>query len=1040
MKRGTPLRAFCWLVPALTVLSGWGGCTPQQTASDAPQPKRDAITADRAFSEAESLRLQYLAEASGRAIEKYKTALDIWRHIGEHGEAARASQRLGWTYEQVGALEDSFQSLEEGLELARESNQPELEAELLADLGLAHTLLGDLVVAKARCIESEDLATRLATTRGLARALYCLAEVEYHRGNLKRSLEIHRQAEPLWISLNDLRGQAKTLHYMGTVYSDLSHLDQADEYLSNALQLWDDLGDRRGHALTLVALGRLHDRQGEYQLALNFYNQAMELVEPMGDTILRASLVGGIGTVYEQLAEYPNALAYWTDSLELYRKAKLPTAVIDALISLGEIRLAAREHALALERFQQALAASETLEDQRLSSYALTYIGLVHQRTGNPREALVFYERALKVQHSSQDRRLESYTLGDIGVAYLELGDYEQALDYFHQALRLSRAAGDRYGEAAGLYSLARAEQARGDPSEARRHLEDTLQAAESVRTGVESHTLRSSYFASIQHYYESYIDVLMDLHQMKPEHSLDALAFQASERARARSLLDSLGEARVDIRLGVEPDLLERETDLRRRLDIETSRQLRVTNGAELESTESLAKELRNLTAQYDQVQAEIRSKSPRYAALVHAEPLGLQAVQEVVLDNETLILEYSLGKKRSFLWAVENHRHTTFELPAKTEIEGLVHEVFQNLTARLPVPGESLDEYRTRVGDSDSWYWDSASRLSEILLGPVADRMGEKRIVVVSDGTMQYLPFAALPVPFRDGDPVPLIAEHAIVNLPSVSALAVLRSETLGREEAPLAVAVLADPVFELDDPRFGTGMALAKSDSQNRSAASNSDSPLPPTQQALRDLEFFGSAGGGIPRLVATRQEAKAILAAAPEGQALQAVDFAANRATAMSPELGRYRIVHFATHGVINNEHPGLSGILLSMVDKRGQPQDGFLRLHDIYNLELPVELVVLSACNTALGKPVEGEGLVGLVRGFMYAGARRVVASLWKVDDEATAELMGNFYREMLKGNRPPASALRHAQLEMWRQSEWQSPFYWAAFVLQGEWM
>jgi CHAT domain-containing protein len=155
--------------------------------------------------------------------------------------------------------------------------------------------------------------------------------------------------------------------------------------------------------------------------------------------------------------------------------------------------------------------------------------------------------------------------------------------------------------------------------------------------------------------------------------------------------------------------------------------------------------------------------------------------------------------------------------------------------------------------------------------------------------------------------------------------------------------------------------------------------------------------------------------------------------------MDPELGNYRIVHFATHGVVNNEHPGLSGILLSMVDQQGQSQNGFLRLHDIYNLELPVELVVLSACNTALGKPVEGEGLVGLVRGFMYAGARRVVASLWKVDDQATGELMSLFYQHMFEHQRSPASALRHAQLEMWQETEWDSPFYWAAFVLQGEW-
>jgi CHAT domain-containing protein len=169
------------------------------------------------------------------------------------------------------------------------------------------------------------------------------------------------------------------------------------------------------------------------------------------------------------------------------------------------------------------------------------------------------------------------------------------------------------------------------------------------------------------------------------------------------------------------------------------------------------------------------------------------------------------------------------------------------------------------------------------------------------------------------------------------------------------------------------------------------------------------------------------------------ALRAVDFAASRRTALGPDLGQYRIVHFATHGVLDNENPGLSGVVLSLFGKSGQAQDGVLRLHDIYGLRLPAELVVLSACNTALGKPVRGEGLVGVVRGFMYAGAKRVVASLWKVDDDATGEMMRRFYRGMLQEGRSPAAALREAQVSLWRQDRWKPPYYWAAFILQGEW-
>jgi CHAT domain-containing protein len=203
-------------------------------------------------------------------------------------------------------------------------------------------------------------------------------------------------------------------------------------------------------------------------------------------------------------------------------------------------------------------------------------------------------------------------------------------------------------------------------------------------------------------------------------------------------------------------------------------------------------------------------------------------------------------------------------------------------------------------------------------------------------------------------------------------------------------------------------------------------------------LRDVGILREGGQGVPRLLSSREEADAIIAAAA-GAGMRATGFKATRATATSPELGQYRIVHFATHGLLNSEHPALSGLVFSLVDEQGKSQDGFLSLHDIYNLNLPADLVVLSACNTGLGKEVRGEGLVGIVRGFMYAGAARVVASLWKVDDEATAELMKRFYQQMLQGGLTPAAALRAAQVEMWQHKRWHSPYYWAAFVLQGEW-
>jgi CHAT domain-containing protein len=310
------------------------------------------------------------------------------------------------------------------------------------------------------------------------------------------------------------------------------------------------------------------------------------------------------------------------------------------------------------------------------------------------------------------------------------------------------------------------------------------------------------------------------------------------------------------------------------------------------------------------------------------------------------------------------------------------------------------------------------------------------------VADGALQFIPFAALPTPdaarqqagvgqLTAGDYRPLIVEHEIVSLPSASTLAVLRSEVKDRSPAPKLLAVLADPVFERSDPRLKGGVAVGGSGDEQRGLRLS-------VGKAAKD-SGIEDAGPGIPRLPGTRKEAEQILALARTAPSRPAFDFTASRATVTDVELGQYRYVHFATHGFLDSQYPELSGVLLSMFDERGRPQDGFLRAHEFYNLKLSADLVVLSACQTGLGKEIRGEGLVGLTRGIMYAGAPRVVVSLWDVSDAGTAELMTRFYRGMLKEGKRPAEALQAAQVSMLGDERFAAPYFWAAFTLQGEW-
>jgi CHAT domain-containing protein len=438
---------------------------------------------------------------------------------------------------------------------------------------------------------------------------------------------------------------------------------------------------------------------------------------------------------------------------------------------------------------------------------------------------------------------------------------------------------------------------------------------------------------------------------------------------------------------------------------------------------------------------------------------PTGVpqKAEKHDTIDGETLLLEYLLGEKSSVLWAITSNSVKLYELPGRAVIEQAARRVSELLTARLPRDNESNLEAFRRAARTRSQYPAAATELSQMILGPVADHLGRKRLLIVADGALHFIPFAVLPMPRageqtkgrtdgrRDGakrknqpsatrnlqSRNPLIVDHEIVNLPSASVLGILRRRRQTRPIAPKMLALLADPVFEKDDPRFRLEFSLTpfppQSDVGNlRGATPN---PIIPGMQ------------GKLTRLRFARQEAKQILDALSQSEraaSLSAFDFAANQDLALSPELGQFRYLHFATHGLLDNERPDLSGIALSLLDRDGREQDGFLRLIEIYNLRLAAELVTLSACETGLGKQVSGEGIVGLTRGFLHAGAARVLVSLWKVDDRASARLMGRIYEGIFREKLSPAAALRKAQLSVRQDPGFNDPFFWAAFVLHGE--
>ena len=1001
------------------------------------------VLAQRALAEGNELQSALDAASVRAALDKYQEAISLWHAAGASREEASAMIAAGEIYRLLGEQKRALEFFKRALMLGRRAKIGSDEATALNHICYVQLSLGDNASALRFCDEGLALSRLIGFRRGEAQALNNIGELQYAQSEMQKSLNFYRQALDIWHSLGDRSGQAQALLNIGYTHSDLNNAQEAFDAYSRAMSLWQAVANYRGQALTLTAVGNLHSKLGEKQEALDNYHRALQLLGPLDDKVGQAFTLNGIAYVYSEMGEPAEALEHYQRALQLLRSVGYRWAEASTLIRIGSLQHLLGDERQALDCYQQARPIVRDLRDRRMESVLLLYMGTVYESMGDRPQALSQYLRSLALKKVGGDRRGTAYVLNSIGHIHEASGRREEAVSFYEQARKLNRATNDRFGEATTLLNIARARRDGGDVAGSREGIETSLGLIESLRTEVMSQELRASYFASVHKHYEFYIDLLMRLHKERPAEGFDAAAFETSERARARSLLETLKESRADIHQGVDPALLERERMLRQSLNTKAERQMQLGAGRHSdEEAAALAGEIDKLTAEYDEVEGQIKANSPHYAALTLPQPLTLKEVQQQVLNDNTLLLEYTLGDERSYLWAVTKTEVSVHELPKRVEIEGAARRLYDLLTARQPVLGETFEQHQERADSADGQYWQEADSLSRMVLGPVAGQLGTKRLIIVADGALQYIPFQALPEPGSTGlravDPgenpsadaggmLPLMLTHEVVNEPSASCLAILGAETNRRAPAPKAIAVLADPVFEKDDPRV-QGMT--------RPEPGVTEQP-PELHRALRDVGVIGE-GGGIPRLLASRAEAEAIMGETPPGAGLEAMGFDASRATATSGVLSQYRIVHFATHGLLNNEHPELSGLVLSLVDKQGRPQDGFLRLHDIYNLKLPADLVVLSACNTGLGKDVKGEGLVGLTRGFMYAGAAGVVASLWKVDDEATAELMKNFYEAMLKRGLPPSAALREAQVAMWKQKRWRAPYYWAAFVIQGQ--
>jgi CHAT domain-containing protein len=937
----------------------------------------------------EGMRLsEDAARASGeRAEQQLQQAVQGWTSLGDREMAAGALSQLSFVQlRRLGHLSDAITSQTQALAV-------------YDDLGLA----------------TESSA-----------ALNRIGDCQFSLSQSQQAVETHQRAYALSSSIDPVN-RAIIEDNIARDYLDID-FDQAISFGERAVETFRTAGAYYDEFISLERLALAYTRV-QSATALERITKALALGRQYGKPGDVANLTMTLGRIQMSTGDDAAALATFKRASDLFIETQ-PNRFLVQLLQ-GRIYNRQGDVRTARELLERTLAAVPA-QQRALWAGVATELGVSLAQDGDATRALDLQKQALDIVEPGQSRLGILTVLRNLAATYRALGDVAQANAMLDRAAALTGTTPHNPYAALLLRERARNARAAGDLQQARQQLDAALAIIDSERGRMQTLALRTAFGGTRAGFYAEAIDVEMALHGQSPQAGHDARAFELFERARARSLTDLLNDARVNPSADVDPDLLTERRTLQQQLGLKDNALRELGNSAAAKARgATLEQEIDDIARQLDLLDARIRTASPQYAALTSPPALTLQETQQL-LDDDTVLLAFAVDRNASWGWAITRGSVRSFPLPEGRRIETQAQRVYAALTARQRHEGHLLQVDRQLNVD--------AAALGDLVLGPIASSLrGEwrhHRLAIIATGPLEYIPFGALPVPgaaaaAATGQPPWLVEQHEIVRLPSASVLSLLRGTTHANRDATTTLAVLADPVYTADDPRVrvrtpeGT-LAL-------RSAT-------PPSRSVQPEADVTADAlDSGFARLMFSRREAQAIAQLAPAHGVVQALDFSASVRTMQSPAVARARIVHVASHGILNSVRPELSGLVLSLVDERGRQQSGVFHLYDIFNLRLAADLVVLSGCETGLGRQMNGEGLIGLTRGFMHAGAPRVVASLWQVDDVATAELMRRFYAGMLQQKLTPAAALHAAQQQMATRAPWRSPYYWAAFTLVGDW-
>ena len=934
--------------------------------------------------------------ARQQALAEYLNSAREQREANELLKAAQSLNQAGRLQLKLNLPDDALATFQESLTLADQIGNPTARVDALNGLGAAYIHLGKHPDAIPLVQQAISISEQNNYQRGRAEGLFLLSDCE-NTTNHSQAVKTANEALALWQSIGDDRWIIRSHLAIGSYHLAQNSLEDATESYVTARAHSEKAGLKDLETAALISLGFIEYRKGAWHNVIKFMWDAERLVDAESEPFKMTQVTAAIAEAYIESGWPEVGLPKYYEALEYIRKTNNPLDITKMKWGVGRALYYSGKYEEAKSTFEEALAEATELKHPVVMAMCHDFLGQTLAAMNDPDGALPHLETALNLYAGSHTTMEAARTRALIGKIYEATGKTDQAREFYQKALETFDASADRVNQSATLFALGRLEMKTGNYEAAEIHLRKSIEATENMRRMSSSRDLTASFSATVHDRYQQYIQCLM---RNRNNVSQVVRAFETSESARARSLAELLRVSDTNLLSNVDPELSKQERSLRQALRVkEDDRVSLLRRKYKKEDLERLDAELERLNTDYNNILAIINKRYPAFGQLTQPQSWNLDRIQkEVIGDDDTLLLEFLLGPDKSYVWVVTRISITSHELPSQTAITDAVKKVYELLKeAPKNETQNSLDQ--------------ATKELSQMILSPVADQLKKQRIIVAADGALNYIPFQILPLA---GNAEPLVAYREIINVPSASVLGELREEASRRGKRQKVLAAFGNPIF---------GDQLSKEQiASNRSIEIRNDSIEP---SSLGRLFYSG-------REIATLREV------ASDEQTFAATEREATRDLLLNTDLSQFAILHFATHGLLRPSDPEHSGLLLSTINREGQTVNGFVGLQDVFSLRAPVDLVVLSACQTGLGKDIRGEGLIGLTRGFMYAGATSVVASLWKVEDEATSELMKIFYTEMLKNGKTPAEALRLAQNGIRRQSRWSAPHYWAGFTLQGE--